>query len=348
MAVGSLHPGESMESEASYDVVVVGGGIAGLTAALYLARQNLRTLVVTMDIGGQLLLATEIQNYPGVKSIDGFSLAKMVEEQARAFGAEIKLDEVSEIEKAEGSYRVKTVTGATYEAEALILAFGKKPKELGVPGERRLKGRGVSYCATCDAPLFKGRKVALAAIGHHGIEAASMLASQAREVYWVFPAETPGGERELYEAIASKPNVKAMPKSKITEILGESTVKGVVIETPEGEVQLEVDGVFIEIGYTPETGIVRELVELNERGEVIVDRLGRTSAEGVFAAGDVTDLPYKQAVISAAAGAIAALSAYRYLMEKRGRRIAVAHDWKKMKLKGEEASKPSFFLTPSG
>ncbi len=336
--------------DGKYDAIVVGGGIAGLTAALYLARQNLRTLVVTMDVGGQLLLATEIQNYPGFKSIDGFSLSKKVEEQAKLFGAEFKYDEVVEIVRDGDLFAVRTVTGGEYEADALILAFGKKPRELGVPGEEKFKGRGVSYCATCDAPLFKGKRVVLAGVGPHGIEAASMLSDLVSELYWVFPGDTPGGEEEVLKSVASRPNVRVLAKSKIVEIRGGSKVEAVLVETPDGRVELEVDGVFVEMGYVPETGMVRGLVELNEKGEIVVDKLCRTSAQGVFAAGDVTDVPYKQAIISAGMGATAALSAYGYLMRKRGKELKTLSDWKHVDVGGEKEGPGGgglFFAPPS-
>lgn len=333
-----------------YDAIVVGGGIAGLTAALYLTRQNLRTLVVTMDVGGQLLLATEIQNYPGFKSIDGFGLSKKVEEQAKLFGAEFKYDEVVEVVRDGGLFAVRTVTGGEYRADVLILAFGKKPRELGVPGEERFKGKGVSYCTTCDAPLFRGKRVVLAGVGPHGIEAASMLSDLVSELHWVFPGTTPGGEEEIFRSVASRPNVWVLANSKIAEIRGGSRVEAVLVETPDGRVELEVDGVFVEMGYVPETGIVRGLVELNEKGEIIVDKLCGTSTEGVFAAGDVTDIPYKQAVISAGMGATAALSAYSYLMRKRGRKLKALSDWKHIDVGGEKEGPGGggfFFAPPS-
>ena len=329
-----------------YEALVVGAGIAGLTAALYLSRQNVRTLVISLDLGGQLVLAPEIQNYPGFKSIDGFSLAKKVEEQARAFGAEIKFDEAVGIYEEDGGFVIRTSTGGEYWGEVLILAFGKKPKELGVPGEAEFKGRGVSYCATCDAPLFKGKKVVLVGFGHSGVEAASMLSDVAETVYWVFPSRAPGGEEGVARSVASRPNVVLMPESRILEIRGDSRVREVVVETPEGVKTIGADGVFVEIGYEPKTDIAARLVKLNEKGEIKVDKLCRTSKEGVFAAGDVTDIPYKQAVISAGMGAIAALSAYAYLMKKRGKKVSVIGDWKHFKVDEREKGPSGLFLAP--
>jgi len=333
-----------------YDVIVVGGGIAGLTAALYLARQDLKVLVVTMDVGGQLLLASKIQNYPGFTSIDGFGLSKKVEEQAKLYGAEFRYDEVTGVSKKGDSFTVRTVTWGELRADAIVLAFGKKPRELGVPGEQEFKGKGVSYCATCDAPLFRGKRVVLAGVGPHGVEAAGMLSDLVSELHWVFPGESPGGE-EVFRSVASRPNVNVLAKSRIVEIRGEGRLSGVVVETPEGRRELQVDGVFVEMGYVPETGIVRGLVDLNENGEIIVDKLCRTSLDGVFAAGDVTDIPYKQAVISAGMGATAALSAYGYLLRRRGREARAISDWKHVDVGAEGEQEPGggalFFAPPS-
>jgi thioredoxin reductase (NADPH) len=174
-----------------YDVVIVGAGIAGLTAALYAARQKLSTLVVSADLGGQLLLTSEIQNFPGFLSIGGLELIRRVEEQARTYGAEILFDEVTGILERDGVFVVKTASGSEFQAEAVVLAFGKSPKEMGVPGEKEFKGRGVSYCVICDAPLYRGKKVVLVGWGLHNYENIIRLRDYASKVYWVFPGEKP-------------------------------------------------------------------------------------------------------------------------------------------------------------
>lgn len=317
-----------------YDVVVVGAGIAGLTAALYATRQGLKTLVVGADLGGQLLLVSEIQNFPGFKSIRGFELIRRVEEQARSYGAEIIFDEVVEVRREKDFFVIRGRSGE-YRGLAVILACGKAPKELGIPGERELRGRGVSYCVVCDAPLFKGRVVALISWGYHGVENAATLSNYAKKVYWIFPSEKPYEDEELVASVLSKGNIELIPNSTPLAIKGEKRVETLVVRDKEkGEIrELKVDGVFVEVGYEAKTGFLRGVVKLNEKGEVIVDREGRTSTPGIFAAGDVTDVPYKQAVIAAGMGAMAALSAYSYVMKLKGRKVRIVSDWKHLKPK---------------
>jgi len=325
-------------SSGRFDVIVVGAGIAGLTAALYSARQKLSTLVISVDLGGQLLLAGELQNFPGFVSISGVELIRKVEEQARLYGAQIVFDEVTGVEERGGEFRVTTSSGSTYSSDALILAFGKSPKEMGVPGERELKGRGVSYCVICDAPLFKGKRVALVGWGAHNYENVVRLRDYAAKVYWVFPGEKPLEDEELLREALSKGNVELVPFSTPAEVRGSRRVEAFVVKDKRtGELRtLEVDGVFVELGYTTRTDFLKGFVELNEKGEVVVDEACRTSRPGVFAAGDIAGMPYKQAVIAAGMGACAALSAYTYVMEKRGRKVALAGDWKHVEVPGRE------------
>lgn len=324
---------------ARYDIIIVGAGIAGLTAAVYAARQKLKTLVISADLGGQLLLTNEIQNFPGFVSISGLELIKKVEEQARLYGAQIHFDEVNGIEVLEnGNFRVTTASGGNYEAEAVVLAFGKTPREMGVPGEKRLKGRGVSYCVICDAPLYRNRRVALVGWGYHNYENAVLLRDYASKVYWVFPGEKPVEDESLVEEVLKKGNVELVPNSVPVEVMGERKVEAFLVRNKKtGEERvLEVDGVFVEMGYVTKTEFLKGLVELNDKGEVVVDRMCRTSRKGIFAAGDVTEMPHKQAVIAAGMGACASLSAYAYIMEKRGKKIHSVADWKHIEMGGKE------------
>ncbi len=332
------------------EAIVIGAGIAGLSAAIYLARQGVDTLVIGMDLGGQLLLATEIENYPGIPSTDGMSLIRRVESQAREFGASILYDQVVDVGEGEGgSFEVRTASGREFSAEVLVLAFGKTPRELGVPGEEEFKGKGVSYCTICDGPLYRGKRTILVGVGEHAVEAAGLLADVAASVIWVFPGRTPGGDPEVYRSLAGRPNVEVLPNSKVLEIRGGERIGSVVVEGPGGRREIETDGLFVEMGYTARTEFLRGFVDLTERGEVVVDKLCATSRPGVFAAGDVTDLPYKQAVISAGMGATAALSAYNFLLRKRGKEVAVTSDWKHVGAgKGERGPGGGLFLAGPG
>ncbi|HKJ96963.1 MAG TPA: FAD-dependent oxidoreductase [Thermoplasmataceae archaeon] len=320
-----------MESK-KYDVIIIGGASAGLTAALYTGRQGLRTLVITKDIGGQALLTNDIQNYPGYEQIGGFELMNKFQEQVTKYGVEFAYDEVTGVEKNEDPGFQLTTPFASYSSEALILAFGKTPRDLNVPGEEQFKGRGVSYCAVCDGPLFKGTKVAVVGNGDQAIEAANYLSGITEHVYIVQSSKKPFGDEEMIEALKRSGKVSFMNGTKVSSIEGDFSANSIkVMNGSSKEGTVEVSGIFVENGYITKTGFVKELVDLNKQGEIIVDNHCRTSVDGIFAAGDVTDVPYKQAVISAGQGATAALSAYNYIQKKRGKPPA-KNDWKALKV----------------
>lgn len=300
-----------------YDVVIVGGGVAGLTAALYSARQGVKTLVVTMDVGGQLLTVPRIENFPASPPVSGFELVNSILEQAREFGAEITYDEAVGIEEIEGGFRVRC-RGGDYDGRALILAVGKKPRKMGVPGEDIFTGKGISYCAICDAPLYRGKRVAVVGWGDQAHEAVTILRNYENMVYVVYSGRPKEDDPVLRELRGL--GVEVILGVRVEEVVGDKAVRKLILRRIDGDerLELDVDGVFVELGYVADTSWLRGFIELNERGEIITDRLGRTSREGVFAAGDVCDMPYKQAVIAAAQGAIAALSAYNYLRRLRG------------------------------
>ena len=317
------------------DVIVVGGSAAGLTAAIYAARQGLKVFVVTKDIGGQMLLTNEIQNFPGFRDISGFELSTKLKEQAELYGAEFAYEEVTGVEESAECpglcFEVRTAAGV-FQGTAIILAFGKTPKNLNVPGEKELSGRGVSYCAVCDGPQFRGKTVAVVGTGDQALEAANYVANVTKSVYLIHQYDRPIGSEEYVSQVLSLPNVRAVPNSRVVELRGDGKLESLALEDTgtRQTTRLPVDGVFIEIGYVPKTDFVRQLVRLSSRREIEVDKEGSTSTEGVFAAGDVTDGPYKQAVICAAQGATAALSAYNYIQRMRGKSAARA-DWRSIK-----------------
>jgi thioredoxin reductase (NADPH) len=317
-----------------YDVLIVGGASAGLTAAMYASRQGLKTLVITKDIGGQALLTNAIENYPPFEHIGGFELMQKFEQQARNFGAEFAYEEVLSItEHKEGGFIIKTNNkDIEYVGYALILAFGKTPRDLNVKGEKELSGRGVSYCAVCDGPFFKNKKVAIVGAGDPALEAALYLKEIASQLYMIHKTDKPIGSEESIDLLQNKDNknrITFISSSIVKAINGNSKVESLTLYDSKttSESKLDVDGLFVEMGYVAKTDIVKDLVKLNGNKEIIVDKYCGTSTKGIFAAGDVTDVPYKQAIISAGQGAIAALSAYNFLQRLKGR-PAIKADWK--------------------
>ncbi|MEM0469140.1 MAG: FAD-dependent oxidoreductase [Pyrobaculum sp.] len=313
-----------------YDIIIIGAGIAGLSAALYASRQRLKTLVISRDLGGQLNMTTLIENYPAIIKISGPELAKRVEQQARTFGAEIIFDEVKSVEKLGDRFLIKTEGGDEYTSLAVILAFGKTPKELNVPGESKFKNRGVSYCTICDAPFFKGQDIALVSWGDLAREPVTILSSVANRFYWIYPSDVPIHDEEFLEQVKRLGKAVFLPNTEVVEIKGDVRVKSIVVKNRKtGETQeIPVSAVFIEVGYVTKSDFVKHLVDLNERGEIIADWEGKTKTPGVFAAGDIVAYPYKQAVISAAMGVAAALSATAYVMKMKGREVRTLVDWR--------------------
>jgi len=316
---------------ALYDTIIVGGASAGLSAAIYAARQGMKTLVITKDIGGQALLTTDIQNYPGFDMIGGFELASKFKKQAEHYGTEFAYDEVIKISRDEDNFSLRTGS-KEYSSISLILAFGKTPRDLDVEGESRLKGHGISYCAICDGPLFKGKEVAVVGNGSHALEAMVYLSSVAGKVYYITNAKKLSGEDELLATVNSLNNSEMYFDSLPVSINGKQSVESITFKNKStGETKtLNLSAIFAEKGYIAKSKFVEGLVDLNENNEVVVDKYCKTSAEGVFACGDVTDTPYKQAVISAGQGATAALSAYNYVQKRKGK-AAAKSDWKLIK-----------------
>jgi len=313
-------------------LIIIGAASAGLTAAIYSARQGVKTLVVSKDMGGQALLTNDIQNYPGFMSIGGFELMSRFEQQAKAFGAEFYYDEVVEVKSVDGGFSVKT-PNREFTCSVLILAFGKTPRDLGVKGEQEFKGRGVSYCAVCDGPLYKKRPIGVVGTGEPAVDALSLLSDLASKVYAIHRGERLSGDEEMIRALNERPNIEFLRNSEVIEIKGDNAVSSLVIRNiKDGSIRsIDVDGVFIEMGYVAKTDFVKHLVELNSAKEIVVDKFCATSHPGIYAAGDVTDTPFKQVVVSGGQGCVAALSAINYLMKLRGK-PPVKADWKAVSL----------------
>lgn len=304
-----------------YDVIIIGGGAAGLTAAIYTARRAMKTLVISQDIGGQAATTLLVENYPGFESIGGTDLMLKFKKQAEKFGAEFVFDEVSRVEKKEDYFIVQTASGP-YETETVILAFGLSHRHLNVEGEEKLIGRGVSYCATCDGPLYKGKTVAVIGGGNSALCSAQYLADLASKVYLIHRSDEFRGEEIMANQLKASPKVELVVNSVVTNIIGEQKVEALTVaeaRNPQKLKNIPVEGIFIEIGFVVKSGFIKDLIEVDEKNQIKVSSNNETSVPGIFAAGDVTTVTYKQIVISAGEGSKAALQAYSYLQKKRGK-----------------------------
>ncbi|MHC1626976.1 MAG: FAD-dependent oxidoreductase [Methanoculleaceae archaeon] len=303
------------EPPAVSDLLILGGGPAGLTAGVYCARKLLDAVIVTENIGGQAQESWVIENYMGFRMVSGDELMQKFEEQARKEGIRLELDRVESVVADGGRFIATTASGREYHARSVIVATGRQPRRLGLEDEERLWGRGVSVCATCDAPLYRGRRVAVVGGGNSALTTALEMNRIAASVDLIVRSTVRADEvyRQKYEQAEG---ITTHLHSEVVAITGDEAVEGVVIrdrETGE-ETTLPVEGVFIEIGQVPNSDCVQGLVTLNERGEIPVDHNCRTEVPGLFAAGDVTDIHGKQVIIAAGEGAKAALEAFEYLM----------------------------------
>lgn len=301
-----------------YDLIIIGGGPAGLTAAVYAARKRLDTLLLSKDLGGQVITTLGVENYMGYQYIEGPELMEKFEEQVKQFPLEQKVgDEVVSLTRTDGGFEAKTDKGESYQAKTVIIASGKRPRPLNVPGEESLKGRGVTYCAICDGPIFAGEKVAVIGGGNSALEAADDMIKIAEHVNLV--SLTPfTGDQVLINKVKDAAKLSVLLEHQVLAIEGSSRVEGIVIKdlkTGE-EKRLEVGGVFVEIGLIPNSDMVKGIVPLNKHGEIEINCANETGIPGLFAAGDVTNVPEKQIVVAAGEGAKAMLQAHKYLQRQ--------------------------------
>lgn len=299
-----------------YDLVIIGAGPAGITAAVYAARKKMDSLVVTKDIGGQASLSGDIQNYTGYQFITGPELAIKFEEHMRKFNFDIKEnEEVKELISEKGAFLVKTDKD-NYQAKTVIVASGKRSRELGVTGEREFRNKGLTYCATCDGPLFAERDVAVIGGGNSALDAVLQLTKIANKIYVINITDNLTGDGTMQEKIRADNKVSIFNNSRVKEVLGDSFVQAIKIEEDKEEKVLDVQGIFVEIGLIPNSDFAPSL-EKNERKEIIVNQQNETNIPGIFAAGDVTNVPEKQIIIAAGEGAKAVLSTFRYLSTRK-------------------------------
>ena len=286
-----------------------------MTAAVYAARKRLDAVLISKDLGGQAMWTGRVENYMGYQYIEGFELMSKFEEQVKQFPLEQRIgSQAVSLRHIDSGFVAVADSNERYQAKAVIIATGKRPRSLNVPGEERLKGKGVTYCAICDGPVFAGQKVAVIGGGNSALEAADDMSRIAEHVYVV--SVTPfTGDKILVEKVQGASNVTAFLEQEVLSISGETLADGIEIRDLKTGKQkkLDVSGIFVEIGLMPNSDLVKGLVALNEQGEIVVNCRNETDVPGLFAAGDVTNVPEKQIVISAGEGAKAALQAHKYI-----------------------------------
>lgn len=297
-----------------YDVVIIGGGIAGLTSAIYTKRYELKTLVIMDKLGGILYNVADIENFPGFKKISGQDLLDKTYDQAKSLGIEFKESEAVEAKKIKDKFQIKTKDNTKFEGKTIIFATGSKRRKLNVPGEKEFFGKGVSYCATCDGAFFKDKVVGVVGGSDSAAREALILAQYAKKVYIIYRKEKIRAEPINNTRVKKNKKIEIIPNTNITDILGDKFVNHVKFDTGK---EMDIDGLFIEIGFIPNNELAKQLgVKLDDRGEIIIDKQSKTNIEGVYACGDITSNVYKQAVVGCGEGAMAGWSAYNYVMEK--------------------------------
>ena len=303
-----------LDEKSIYDLIIIGGGPAGMTAAVYSLRKGLKTAIVTYDIGGQMLETYSIENYMGFRFIEGNNLVNKFASQIKQF--ELALLQgvyVTGIRKEEKIFYIDTNNSKTYKARAVIIAAGKSYRKLGVKGEAEFTGRGVSYCATCDVPLYRDKRVVVVGGGNSGVEAAIELAKISKFVTVLQRGNNLTADKMLIRQLEQFNNKEIRLNAEVLEIIGDDRVKSIRFKENGQEKILDTDGVFVEIGLIPNTGFIKDFLRLNKYGEIPVDEFCRTEVEGCFGAGDISSVPEKQIIVAAGEGAKAALSAYRFL-----------------------------------
>lgn len=300
-----------------YDVIIVGGGSASFSAAIYTARNLLKTLIVTKKFGGQTAMSSEVENYPGFKKILGVELIMKMREHAESLGAKVNdAEEVKTINiKSDKNFEVITNI-KKYKTRSIIIASGKKPRKLGVSGEKEFMGKGVAYCVTCDAPMFKGKDVAVIGGGNSGLDAAMELTKYAKKIYILEYANTLKGDKKTQMLLSKNKKIEFITNAMTKKIEGKQFVEKLVYEDKISNIEknIKVQGVFVEIGWETISDFTPMKIKKNKFKEIIVDQKTQaTSVKGIYAAGDVTDGLYKQTIVACGDAAKAALSVNEYL-----------------------------------
>ena len=311
-----------------FEIVIVGAGPAGLSAGMYVARQNVSCLVISKDLGGQMNLIPKLENYPGTIMSSGQILAKTLETQYLSFKGEIVYDTVEKIDESEGGFKIKT-TRSEYKAKAIVLAPGKVPNMLGVENESEYFNKGIHYCTKCDAPFYQGRTTASVGVGSYLVESGLLLSRMASKMYLILKGSKLAGDKDLVATLENNKNIEIITRSSVKSISGNSALQQITIVDSSGaEKVLDVDALFIELGSKINLDYVKHLVKINTKGEIEIESGGMTSHPAIFAAGDATTIPYKQIIVACGDGSNAGLSAFNYLEKLKGK-PGIRADWKK-------------------
>lgn len=310
-------------SKKIYDLIIIGAGPSGMTAGVYAARKKLQTLIISRDIGGQAAWSSDIENYLGFSMITGPELVKKFEDHLEEFKEDVELRisiaGIKKISKKDHNFVVTTGDGKSETAKAIIIAGGKVPRELGVTGEKEFLNKGVTYCSWCDGPLFKGKDVVIIGGGNAALDSALNVSRLVNQIYIVNITPELTGDPIMIDKVMALHHIRIMNNTEVVSIEGDKRVDTVRIKSRDGglEKDLPVSGVFIEVGSLPATDYLKDLVKLNKQGEIIIDKYNMTSTEGIFAAGDITDIIEKQIIVAAGEGAKAAIQASQYLAKKK-------------------------------
>ena len=311
-----------------FEIVIVGGGPAGLSAGIYIARQNVSCLIISKDLGGQLNLIPRLENYPGTIMSSGPILAKTLETQYLSFKGEMVYDTVEKIDESDDGFTIKT-NRSEYKSKAIVLAPGKVPNMLGLENESQYYNKGVHYCTKCDAPFYQGKTTASIGVGSYLVESGLLLSRMASKMYLIVKGSKLGGDKDLIATLENNKNIEIVTRSSVKALSGNSVLKQITIVDSSGtEKVLDVDGLFIEMGSKINLDFVKHLVKINTKGEIEIESGGMTSNPAIFAAGDATTIPYKQIVVACGDGSNAGLSAFNYLEKLKGK-PGVRADWKK-------------------
>jgi len=311
-----------------FEIVIVGAGPAGLSAGMYIARQNVSCLVISKDLGGQMNLIPKLENYPGTIMSSGQILAKTLETQYLSFKGEIVYDTVEKIDESDGGFKIKT-TRSEYKAKAIVLAPGKVPNMLGVENESEYFNKGIHYCTKCDAPFYQGRITASIGVGSYLVESGLLLSRMASKMYLILKGSKLAGDKDLVTTLENNKNIEIIIQSSVKSISGDSALQQItLVDSTGAEKVLDVDALFIELGSKINLDYVKHLVKINTKVEIEIESGGMTSHPAIFAAGDATTIPYKQIIVACGDGSNAGLSAFNYLEKLKGK-PGIRADWKK-------------------